>query len=171
MHHVLPQPAVVQLFDLRRDTSIHHFSMVVNVRDAGAHGHAWVSWIRHVSDDDRQTYAFGYFAQINGYTEIFNADGDLHDEASRPLSPGEETRLAMVFWLDEDQFYHSLRTTDRWQGLGRYSLFSRDCVTFVADVLSGLGVDLPKRALAPSPWQYIVAFSELYLWHKVPRPA
>ena len=158
----LPAAAVASLVDARTDKSRHHYSIVLNVRDAGTHGHARLVWTKHRSNDDWSAVAFGYYAgQVTRLTDVFDTAGKLEDETSMPPDPAIQTRLALVFWVDEDQYEATLARVGAWREAGRYRLFERDCVTFVADALAPLGLSMPSRLLLPTPTQYVVALSEL----------
>lgn len=93
---------MAQLFDLRLDRDKHHYSVVINVRDAGLHGHAWATWTRHETDATWLATSFGYFAEMDSYREVFDTTGRLIDETTRTLPATDVTHFAMIFWLDED---------------------------------------------------------------------
>lgn len=159
---VLPAAAVSGLVDTRTDKSQHNYSIVLNVRDAGVYGHARLVWTKHRSNDDWSAVAFGYYAgQVVRLTDVFDTEGKLEDETSTPLDPGMQTRLGLVFWVDEAQYEATLARAASWRETGRYRLFERDCVTFVAEVIAPLGLSMPSRLLLPAPTQYVVALSEL----------
>ena len=105
--------------------------------------------------------AFGYYAEGAGNViEVFDTSGTVADELMVKPIPGRETRLALVFWVDEEQFEATLARVDRWRGKGRYKLFERDCVTFLADIIEPLGLRIPSRILLPTPHQFVVALLE-----------
>lgn len=158
-------PAAAQRIDLRQDQSQHHYSLVINMREAGAHGHVWATWVRHISDTDREVTSLGFFADgLDDITEVFDTEGVLQDESQLPMDPNTTTLFAMVFWLDEDQFIGSKKAIDQWQGQQRYEVFARDCVTFVQDIFDGLNVPIPNRQQAPTPWLYMAGFVDMHLW-------
>lgn len=158
----LPAAAASGLVDTRSDKSRHHYSIVLNVRDAGAHGHARLVWTKHRSNDDWSAVAYGYYAgRVEKLADVFDTDGRLEDETSLPADASQQTRLALVFHVDEAQYAATLARVEAWRNPGRYRLFERDCVTFVAYVIAPLGLSLPSRLLLPTPTQYVVALSEL----------
>lgn len=158
-------PAAAQRIDLRKDQSRHHYSLVINMREAGAHGHVWATWFRHISDTDREVTSLGFFADgLDDITEVFDTEGVLQDESKLPMDPNTTPLFAMVFWLDEDQFFGSKKAIDQWQGKQRYEVFARDCVTFVQDIFDGLNVPVPNRQQAPTPWLYMAGFVDMHLW-------
>src|SRR5256885_11808513 len=63
----VPLPAVSGLVDARADKTRNDFAIVLNVRDAGTHGHARLTWSGRQSEADRQTLSFGHYSEGIGH--------------------------------------------------------------------------------------------------------
>jgi hypothetical protein len=158
---VLPVPGAAGLIDARSDKKDHYFSVVLNVRDGGAYGHALLTWVKHRSDDDRSSVSFGYYAEkLGNVTEVFDTSGALTEEVMAPGEAPPTVRLALVFWVDQKQYDETLARIDRWRGKGRYKLFERDCVAFVADMIEPLHLKAQSRLFFPTPYQFVVSLLE-----------
>lgn len=157
---VLPLPGAAGLVDVRPDKRRHDFSIVLNVRDAGAYGHARMTWIEH-RDDVYQAFSFGYYAdEVGNVLEAFDTSGSLIDEGQNTSNITNQTRLALVFWVDQEQFASTVARIDRWRGKGRYKLFTRDCTAFIADMVEPLGLKMPTRLFFPRPYDFVVGLLE-----------
>jgi hypothetical protein len=161
LNAVLPRPSVDGLVDARHEKRRHDYSVVLNVRDVGLYGHALLTWFVHRSDGDRSVISFGYYAdRAGGIIEVFDTTGAVKDELAAMQRPGVKTRLALVFWVDQAMYDATFERIKEWRGNGRYKVFRRDCVTFVADMLEPLRLKVPNRFLFPSPRQFVVALLE-----------
>jgi hypothetical protein len=161
LRSLLPLPAASALVDLRTDKSENEHFIVLNMRDAGVYGHAMLTWIAN-EDGQRKTFLYGYYATRVGTTvNAFATSGEVIDEGTLPPDPKRESRLALVFWLDKDQFDSVFSRVGSWRRNGRYELFRRDCVSFVADMIAPLGLKIPSRILLPRPYDFIVSLMEI----------
>ncbi len=160
-----PPPAASGLIDLRTDKGRQDHAIVVDVRDAGAYGHAWVSWFAN-EGPTRSTLSFGFYAdRLGRMQEAFDTTSLMADELAREVGDDDVTRLALVVWVSDAQFEATQARLERWRGKGKYELFQRDCVTFVADVLEPIGLIMPTRLFAPRPYDFLTSVMEV----NVPR--
>lgn len=117
----------------------------------GSPGHAFVVWIRE-DDKIQQTVveAFGFYP--NDGTGAFGAvEGDLRDEGLGALVNCTH-RLKVE--VDARQFARSRRAIDRYK-TADYSLWSRNCISFSAQVARDAGlkqVPVRTKTTFPSDW-------------------
>jgi len=144
---MLPSPAIC--FDLRKDRAENRRFVLVSSRDSDLVGHAFVSWIQNPPDNGPQDVRMWGFYQLPGnhYEAILAGPGQMLDEkheldviAAAGLLSRWETRTAIVFWVDQDEFEASYAVIKSASTPGQaYALLSNDCVTAVARILEHFG--------------------------------
>lgn len=168
--HLLDRiPSDVLCFDLRKDRAdLNHF-VIVNSRDGLMASHTWITWQWNVPGAATPTYqSFGFYADIVDRAQaVLNPSGaamsetEIFDGMRKSGLKLPDTRTAIVFYLDGAPFDASRKMLDSWRTGSVYELFSRDCVTFVSELLEGFGLKVPARIFAPTPHAFVRAVIEM----------
>ncbi|MCK1695234.1 hypothetical protein [Bradyrhizobium sp. 144] len=162
-------PSDVLCIDLRAQRDDLSYFIIVNSRDGLMASHTWVTWQWNSPGVRTPTYqSFGFYANIIERAQaVLHPPGEVLNEtdifAKMRLSGLRlpDTRTAIVFYLDQSSFEQSRKILDSWQAGKVYDLFSQDCVSFVSELLTKLGLQVPARIFAPMPHAFIRAVIEM----------
>jgi hypothetical protein len=163
-YHRMPKMVPARLIDLRKDTSLNHYSIMFILRDAGFYGHAFIS----TSDYSRQdtfpkTVGYGLYSTTFEPAKIVK--GETEAEVLEDFSKVNEqtpVMLTLVIWVDKPGYVSCTKLlNEAFEKSARYELFNNDCITFLEKFTSTLGLKRPSRILNPTPNFYIESLFEV----------
>ena len=126
-------------------------------RGGSLSGHALVVWGHEDQAAQRtEMKGFGLYPKDPGARAYFGpVDGKIVDELN-PLNPRAPLALqtdSLIAEVDAGKYNSSLKIVDAYKDRATYSLVSSDCVSFVANVATSIGLNVPGRSwTSPSTW-------------------
>src|SRR6185503_18155915 len=155
-------PPLVKEIDLRAKEEPSPLYVVFCSRWDTLPGHAFVVLGKEDAQAMMSTVdAFGYYPETSGNTKavLKRVPGVLADEFVRgTLAP---TLVRLILKVNKADFDAVKAVRDLWESKGSYKLIERDCVTFVMDVASALGLTVPNRSGFDNiPWNYVRKLAE-----------
>ena len=119
----------------------------------GNPGHAFVIWSKE-NKKKRMTVhtALGLYPNLPKkrlYKVLFGGVGKLASDAKR------KAVHSLTILVNSDQYQKALRVHQRWKQSKKYTLYFRDCVTYVDAIAKSINLKTPKRASNPFPLQYL----------------
>jgi len=129
-------------------------------------GHAYVTWVNENSKFQRTEFeAYGFYPHedTSKWKVIFLSGGTLRNDLHNPAN--DKNAMHLVIKVNSDQFNSTVSKRKSWFidslfGKSEYSLFFKNCITFVNDIASGLNIKIPRNTLR-TPHEYIFELIQL----------
>lgn len=161
-------PPVSKIVDLRSKNGANNYFIVFCARSNSLSGHGFV--VTGVEDNTKQLSsvgAFGLYPVKDG--DLFKSafatvPGNIVDEYARDLENATGNMQAemsrFILKVDEEEYNLVEISRKTWASRNDYKLLENDCVTFVMEVASRLGLTIPDRSEGIVPWKYLAKLAD-----------
>lgn len=127
--------------------------------EEGELGHAFVVWNYGDATSSMTTQqVVGFYPQSdkNTYKALFGfSAGQIVDDSN------EKPEIKIIVSLNSEEYNKARRVFEKWNDSKNYLLGFSDCTSFVAEIGSAVGLNMPSRLFAPYPIDYVKKIGDL----------
>lgn len=149
---------IIKHVDKKVRTENIEYAISIAAED-GELGHAFVVWnYGDAKSSMTMQKVVGFYPQSDKktYKALFGlSPGQIFDDSS------EKPEIKIVISLNSEGYNKANHVFEKWKDSKNYLLGFSDCTSFVAEIGSAIGLNMPNRLIAPYPIDYVKKIGDL----------